>query len=289
MPGGGFVPQGIRLVEDLDGNGTADAGEPVAAPTTAITLAPGASINLLLVGTVPVGVATGASVDFTLTAQSPDGSVTKTATARLVQGNAATIVVTTVATPTAPVQGGTLNASITARADLPITGTTITVDGIPKPLVLLRATVPANTSLVSAVASDGAVVLYHRRNDPPDQYFTAPGPLATVDGIAFATATLAGGASLSGNVVVAIASNASGTITNGVTLTYDEQGLDRSVAGSALSVPLPSIASVLSFYGSDGLCPSGPPSCSPEARCTCSSMRAAATPIPTFARRSRSS
>ena len=248
--GGGFVPQGTRLVNDLNGNGIADAGEPLITPTTPLTLAPGASVKLLIVGTVPAGTAAGATANLVVTATSQDGTVTRTATATLNSGGAAPIVVTNVASPTSPVQGGTLTFTPEAHTTGgPVDGSAVTIDGVPATRVLLRVPVPANTTLRSATPSAGATVLYHRRNDPPNQYFTVPGPLAGVDGVAFAAPSLAAGQSLGGTAVVGIASNASGSIASNGTLTFNDQGTDRSVAAAPVTLALPALRSTVDLYG----------------------------------------
>ena len=250
VPGGNLVPQGARLVDDLNGNGIADPGEPVITPTTALTLAPGASINLLIVGTVAPGGAVGSATTFTLTAQSQDASVTKTATARLVSGGPAQAVVTSTTSPTAPVQGGTLTVAVEAHTtDVPVIGSGVTVDGVAQTLVLLRVPIPANTSLATAASTTGAATLYHRRSDPPNQFFTTPGPLANVDGIAFALASLTAGQSLAGTVAVAIANNASGTLRSTTTFTFNDQGIDRSAAATPIALNLPSLQSSIKAYG----------------------------------------
>ena len=249
VPGGGLVPQGARLVNDLNGNGIADPGEPVITPTTASTLAPGASVNLLIVGTIASGSTPGAATTFTLTVQTQDQSVTKTASARLVS-SATQAVVTSATTPLAPVQGGTLTFAVEAHAtDVRVVGSAVTVDGIAQSLVMLRVRIPANTSLATATSTTGMITLYHRRNDPPNQFFATPGPLANVDGIAFAAPSLTPGQSLAGNVTVAIAGNASGTLRSATTFTFSDQGIDRSTAATPIALVLPPLQSTLRAYG----------------------------------------
>src|SRR6266481_6247791 len=49
--GGGFTPANLQVVQDLNGNGRADPGEPGVAPGGSVALTSGQSVHLLLTGT----------------------------------------------------------------------------------------------------------------------------------------------------------------------------------------------------------------------------------------------
>jgi uncharacterized repeat protein (TIGR01451 family) len=162
-------------------------------------------------------------------------------------GASAPLAVVSTPTPMAPVQGGTLVFSVEAHAgSTTVAGSVVTVDGVAGTLVLLRVPIPANTTLATAT---GTGTLYHRRNDPPNRYFTTPGPLADIDCVAFTAPSLAAGQSLAGNVAVAIATYASGTLRSTTSLTFNDGSSDRSAAATPIALALPTLQSSIKAYG----------------------------------------
>lgn len=74
LPGSDFSLSGIKIVEDLNGNGVADPGEPVLEPGDKVSLDVGQQVSLILVGTVPTTANAGDLSNLQLVAVASAGS-----------------------------------------------------------------------------------------------------------------------------------------------------------------------------------------------------------------------
>jgi len=253
VAGGSVAPTGLEVVEDANGNGIADPGEPVLAGGATLTLAPGAAMNLLLVGTMPASATAGEAAQLKLTAKSQVQGATASNidTVNVVNGPA--IVLTKSASSTAPVPNALLTYTLSAtNSGLGVAGPiAVSVNGIATSLVVVRDAIPANTTFASATAiSPGAQLLYHRLGDPLNLYSTTPslGTGTGVDGVAFAAPSLAAAASLAGSFTVTVNANAAGTLSNVGYADFFALGANATVSSNPVQLSLPALAPTIRFY-----------------------------------------
>jgi len=249
---GGFAPVGLAIVEDLNGNGVADPGEPVLAAGGQLVLAAGTTLNLLLVGTVPASTVSGLSAQLRLQATDAANPAGVGVTDTLSVGGNPSVSVSKSASTSAPVQSGPLAYTVTARnsggaAAPPLA---VSVDGNAASLFVLRDAVPANTTYsASSSTTPGAQLLYHRAGDPPDAYLSAP-PVGTADAVAWALPDLPAGGTLVGRLGVTVDSNAAGTLANTAYAEYTSGGAAAAVPSNAVQLNLPALPPTIGFYTS---------------------------------------
>jgi uncharacterized repeat protein (TIGR01451 family) len=247
---GTLAPTGLAIVEDLNGNGVADPGEPVLGTSGQVTLAAGATLNLLVVGTVPAAATAGQSAQLRLLATDPANPGGASVVDTVSVGGAASIGVVKSASTAAPVQGGALAYTITAlnsggAAAAPVA---VSVDGAPATLFVLRDVVPANTSFAASTSTTpGAQLLYHRPGDAQDSYVSAP-PAPAPDAVAWALPELSAGATLVGRLGVTVDANAAGTLNNTAYAEFSSAGAATSVGSNAVQLALPALAPTVGFY-----------------------------------------
>ncbi|MDR3454541.1 MAG: hypothetical protein P4L96_17370 [Rhodoferax sp.] len=251
--GGSFAPTGLAIVQDTNGNGVADPGEPVLSSGGTVTLAPGVMLNLLVMGTVPVTASAGQAAQIRLSATSvaQGATASNTDTVNVVSG--AAVSVTKSASTATPAQGGSLGYTLSAQnsgaaAAAPVA---VTVNGAAGTLFVLRDAIPANTVFASLSSSTpGAQLLYHRLGDPAGTYVTTPPAAGGVDGVAWGLATLPAGSSLVGNFSVTVNGNASGMLVNTGYADYSAQGANFTSASNPVQLPLAALAPTITFYTS---------------------------------------
>ncbi|MEB0138203.1 MULTISPECIES: OmpA family protein [unclassified Undibacterium] len=194
--GGALVVSGLKVVRDINNNGVVDPGEPTLTLNSAgvVTLAAGASMNLLISGTTPSQSSGVACV--TLGALTALQSVSASSSDLITLGNNAALSLTKSAsysgllipgvsdigfTVTANSQGSQIaqpNASAGALA------TAITVNGMPQSLILLSDVVPVGTQYNSASLQTnvtGALRLFRVAGDAPFNYRTSDAGAAAVE------------------------------------------------------------------------------------------------------------
>ncbi len=256
--GSSFSLINLNLINDQDGTGIPEQGEAVIPNGGTVTLAPGASISILISGNVPAtNLALGLSTQLLLTATSQAQNVTVSNTDTVTVANGASLVVNKSASTATPLPGGsiTYNLQVINNGNMAAAPATVTVNGNTAALVLLRDNIPANTIFSSIVAngsSGTATVLYHKLGDPSGQYVTiAPAP-ANIDGVAWAVPSLASGAKLSGSFSVTVLANASGSINNTAYADYVDTSAGPnvidSIASNAVQLALPALPSSIDFY-----------------------------------------
>jgi uncharacterized repeat protein (TIGR01451 family) len=252
--GGSMVPTSLGVVIDVNGNGVVDPGEPFLVSGDSIPLAPGALINLLLVGKVPVQALSGQNAQLRLTATTTaqNLSVNNLDTVNVVNGPAMSV--SKSASTSAPVQSAVLAYTLSAQNTglTPADPVAVTVDGRLASLVLLRDVIPANTTFDNlSSTTDGAKLLYHQLGDPALSYVSTVADKSNIDGVAWGVPGLFAGASLVGLLEVRVNANASGVLSNRGFVDYTTQGANFSANTNLVRLNLPTLVPTLNFYGSD--------------------------------------
>ncbi len=252
--GSGFVPVNVQVVQDVNANGRADAGEPVIPAGGAISLASGLGAALLVTGQLPAGASPGQTAQLTLRAVSQLQGAAASNTDSLNLTNGAAVQVSLAAS----------SASATPGAPLAFTATTVnngsvaadpvlaSVNGVPARLFLLRQPVPVNTAFVSAqpAANAGAQTLYHLLGTPANSYVSAVPAAGVVDAVAWGLARLPQGGSLQGQFSVLVNANASGTIVGTADAGWTDQAAPLTTVSNTVVLPLPANPAAIHFYSS---------------------------------------
>ena len=209
----------LALVWDRNGNGVADSGEPVLADGAQVgPLAPGQTMALVLTGQMPVNAAAAQTARVTLAATSTLQTQSARITDVVSAGTGAALRLVKSASALSPLPGQAVAFTITASnlGDRAAQGVPVQVDGAAQTLLLLRDTVPANTTFAAFGAAGNARALVHRLGQPEHAYDSVlPADLRQVDAVAFGwTEMLAPSASLARSFSVRIHDNAGGEIVN---------------------------------------------------------------------------
>lgn len=250
VAGGSFAATNLSVVEDSNGNGVVDPGEPVLANGATLNLSAGQQVNLLNTGLVPATATVGQStqVQITCITQLQHVHASNTDTITVVNGPA--ISVTKSASTQTPSQGSTISYTLSATntGNGAAAPAQIQLNGATASLFVLRDDIPANTTFAHALPSGNAQQLYHRIGDPASSYVTGLPALNMVDGVAWGLPALASGATLTTQFSVTVNSNASGTIANTAYADYVAQGANFSAPSNAVNLPLPALPPSISFY-----------------------------------------
>ena len=250
----------LFIVHDVNENGRSDPGEPTIEPGQEVTLAPLASITLIINGAVPAGIDVGKDADVVLTATSVDQRASMSNTDRVSTRAEAVVQLFKATSRLTAVPGDevtfTLTGVNTGRADAtPHSAGQTTVDGQPAGLVVLRDAIPANTTFVSAVAPGNAAVLYHLRGTPGFHAYTAsvpaPGLLPQIDAVAFGLSSIPVGHAFEFAFTVEINPIASGSVDNIAHLHYDVPSVPAEQPASSsnqVSVSVPYVPPLIRFY-----------------------------------------
>ena len=226
----GFDLSGLRLVRDANGNGLADAGE---AEVDSLTLAPGASADLVVLGQVPANASGDARL--TLHAQSGVQRIAASNTDRVsVSRDAITRVIKSALT-SAPQAGEEIRYGLLAthHGDAAAQPLNLSVDGVAARYVLLSDALPANTAFV-AITGQG-VALHHLSGEADTVWHTGtPLDASRVDAAAIGLAALPAGQSASATLTLRLHANASGTIANTARLRVAGGSTDSNTVRQAL-------------------------------------------------------
>lgn len=242
------------VVLDVNGNGRADAGEPVLAPGSVLDLRVGTPIHLVVVAEVSTRQPTGAQAKLLLSAQAASG-LTRTNTDTVEITGGVDVGITKGVNPAKPTVGGELTYVIGARigdAGLRPQPVNIKVDGQPRALVYVRDRLPANTVLVALDTPQGrGYPLYHAYGAAADEYTTVPpARLTDVDYVGYGVEPEALGQGFSFSFRVQLLPHAGGTIKNTAYLIYIDPSTGQTVelpsnaTASTLGWPAP----VIAFY-----------------------------------------
>ena len=257
---GSFVPASLQVIQDINGNGVADAGEPVLAADSVLQLASGASARLLVKGLTPASAVVGqsAQIKITATSQAQNISGSNTDTVTIVSGPAVTV--TQSASTTQPVAGRDL--SFTFRAVNTGNGTAapvpIVVNGMASQWFVMRSSIPANTAFAGLESgSTGGQLLYHRLGDPLASYVPTVPTDAAVDAVAWVVPALTGtegpisSGMLSGTLRLKVNSNAAGVVSSEGYADYVSQGTTLTTTSNLLRLPLADHPPTITFYASN--------------------------------------
>jgi uncharacterized repeat protein (TIGR01451 family) len=247
---GDYTATGIAIVQDTNSNGIVDAGEPVLPNGGVVTLANGATLNLLITATVPGSAVTPQSTQIQLTAHGQTQGATASNTDTIIVAGPI-IAVSKTASTSKPLPGATFSYTLNAQntGALGANPVVVTVNGQAASLVVLRDAIPANTVFATLNSPTvGVQPLYHRLGDPANTYVTAAPISSGIDGVAWGLPTLPAGATMSGTVGVSVNGNASGTLANTGYLDFLGKGVWTVQASNALTLTLPPLAPTVTFY-----------------------------------------
>ena len=254
--GSAFTPLNVQVILDVNANGRADAGEPVIARGGELSLAPGASANLLLIAQAPIANTAGQTAQLVLAAvsQLQNARASNTDTVTLTAGAA---IVATLASSSSTVSAGetfSLTAAATNSGSQPAAATAVVLNGSAATLFVLRVPIPANTRFASAQSSTsaGAKTLYHLLGSATNTYVTILPADAVVDAVAWGVVSLAQGASLQGQFAVTVNSNAAGTIVGTAYADWTDQTAPLSTVSNTVMLPLPVRPADIAFYTNTG-------------------------------------
>ncbi|NML85962.1 hypothetical protein [Polaromonas sp.] len=256
VAGGTFTPLNLQLVQDLNGNGRVDPGEPVITTGATVTLAAGASANLLLWGQVPASATAGQTAQIVLTATSQLQGATASNTDKLTVSSGAALQVTLGASSPSTGPGAQLifTAAVVNSGNVPAMPAALTVDGVPASLFLLSVAIPAQTSFVSAQpsADPDSQLLFHLQGAASTAYVSLVPAGSVVDGVAWAIASLAPGRTLQGQFTVGVNGNAAGIVSAIAYANWTDQGVPTRTPGNLLLVQIsPRLVRIAFFTGSD--------------------------------------
>ena len=238
--GDGYDLSGLRLVRDANGNGLADAGE---AEVGSITLAPGASADLVALGQVPADA--GGAASLTLRAQSGTQRIAASNTDRVDVTRGAVTRVVKSALTSAPQAGEEIRYGLLAthHGDTAAQPVNLSVDGAAASYILLSDALPPNTDFVS-IAGQG-VALHHLSGEADTVWHAgAPADAGRVDAAAIGLATLPAGQSASATLTLRLHANASGAIANTARLRHAGGSTDSNT----VSQPLPARPARIAYY-----------------------------------------
>lgn len=254
--GGGFVPVNLQIVRDTNGNGRADSGEPVFGPGSLVSLAPGGSAALLVIGQVPAGAAAGQTARIVLGATSSVQSAAATNTDSLNLTNGAAVQVTLAASTTSATPGVHFGLTATAvnNGSAPAGPVAVSVNGVAASLFVLRIPIPVNTTFVSAQQSTnaGAQTLHHIGGTRANSYATAVPVGAVVDALAWSVPAMPSGGGLQGQLSVQPNANAAGALSATAYVDWNELGANFVTPSNTVQLGLPTRPASIRFYPPTG-------------------------------------
>lgn len=249
--GSAFTPTGLQVVQDLNGNGSVDAGEPVV-PAAGIELPVGGRVYLLVTGRTPATGTAGQRAQVTLTATSTaqGARASNTDAFTLTGGPAVQVVLSASVAATAPSEAVTWTADVTNSGAGTAAPQAITVDGANSTGFVVRIPVPANVGFewVAPPANPSTRTLYHLAGAASSTYVTAAPAGVMVDAIAWALPELAAGASMQGKFRVRVNGNAAGTIGDTAYVDWVDQGKLALATSNTVWLPLPPRSARVEFY-----------------------------------------
>jgi len=251
-PGGSFTPGNVQVVRDVNGNGRADAGEPVMAAGDTVSLAPGERANLLITAQAPAITAPGQTAQLVIAAVSQlQGATAKnTDTVTLTSGAAVQVSLAASASSTRPGDTFSLSATAINNSNAPAAPVNISLNGVPASLFVLRIPVPANVTFAAAQASTmpGVQTLYHVLGTPANSYVSAVPAAAQVDAVAWGAASLPSGGRLQGEFSMTTNANAAGIVKGIAYADWIDQAAPLSTASNQVLLSLPERPVGIGFF-----------------------------------------
>ena len=247
----------LRIYGDLNGNGMVDSGEPrLDENATPITLNSGQSYDLIVTGLVPLTARAGQNARLQINAATANGNANGNANTRA--QNTDTITVSSGAAVEVRKSASTSNAArgqivsydltATSRGSAAPDAAPVTVDGAARSFVLLRDSVPANTTLISWTTTGQNQLLYHRLGDGANVYTTAQN--GVTDGVALGISNFLPNSTVRATLTVRINANASGAFDNTADVIYRAGSADKTITApsNTVGVSVPIAPPTVSYY-----------------------------------------
>ncbi|MDB5953773.1 MAG: hypothetical protein JWP60_381, partial [Ramlibacter sp.] len=251
LTGAGFAPANLQVVQDLNGNGTVEAGEPVV-PASGIDLAVGARVHLLLTGQVPRTGAAGERAQLVITAVSvaQGARASDTDNLTLTAGPAVQVVLSASVAAATPAQPVTWTAVAVNSGSAPGGAMAISIDGAPTNAFVLRVPMPANANFDWAGTSTNVSSrrLFHLATAAAGSFVTTVPAGAAVDAVAWAMSELPAGGSLQGEFRVLVGGNAAGSISDTAYADWSDQGALLLATSNTVVLPLPARPAQIGFF-----------------------------------------
>ncbi|MGB5443171.1 MAG: carboxypeptidase regulatory-like domain-containing protein [Gammaproteobacteria bacterium] len=250
LGGNDFNLLNISMLQDLNGNGLADAGEPAIAQGGTVIVAAGANFDLVVTADVPAAASPGQSSMLMTEAVSLSGvtsaAVIDTIDIQPVPDPALSLLADKGTALPGDVVEFTLNAANSgAGAAGPID---VRVDNVDTTLFILRGPVPVNTTYLGITGSGTAQLLYHVAGDALHDYSSIPpANPASVDAVAFGYVNAPAGFSQQTGFNVTLNANAGGIISNQATLYYSN-AQDEEIDSNPVLVSLPAATAAIDYY-----------------------------------------
>ena len=251
--GDNFDLTGLTLYRDSNGNGAVDAGEPLLAAGSTITLAPGESADVVLQGQIGASVPLGQSALVNFTATSQLQGATQTVTDTVLTALGASMRLQKSVSKLTAVPSDVLTFTLTAQntGSAAATGVPVLVDGSPVSRVVVRDAIPANTAFVQVGAAGPGTPLYHSAGADANTYTsTPPADLASVDAVGFGFVKIDAGQTVVRTFDIKINANASGDIVNRAKVGFND-GLSAgaaSVDSNQTTTTVPKLPPTIAYF-----------------------------------------
>ena len=250
LTGDAFDLSDLRLYRDLNANGVVDAGEPQLDASSFILLQAGQSADFIITGVAPATARPGQNARVQIEARVQNGAATaqNVDTINVAAGVSVEVRKSASTQNAARGQVVTYNLTTISRGSVSPDPLPISVDGATRSYVLLRDTVPANTSLLDFAPTGLGTPLYHRIGDAAGVYTTSPN--GVTDGVALGLTSFAPGNTVRATLRVRVNNNASGPFDNTADLAYRELGAVTNVVApsNTVNVAVPLAPPVLNYY-----------------------------------------
>ena len=233
----------LSLAVDGNANGRFDNGETQIASGSTVVLAPGQSIDLLLLGSVPADAPPAGVARLRLDATTQLQSFSESNTDSVSVASGAVVQLSKSASKLTPARGDEVDFTVTASntGNAASAGIPISIDGVAASAVLLRDIIPANTRFVSLVGPATATALYHRLGDAQHVYTSTPAADPTqIDAVAYAYTALAAGQGIGMTLRVRIDDIAPKTINNTARVYHDDGAGATSTASNDVKLTISS-------------------------------------------------
>lgn len=239
--GSGYTPDALQILTDPGGTTTIVSADQ---PVNSVTLAPNASVDLLVTGYVPSQSSQGAAATVILTATG--GGLSQTNSDVIQVSGTAQVVVSLTSPQSVAVPGETATFNATAT-DYSVTAgpVAISVNGAASNFFLLTLPVPVGTSFISA--QTGAQILYHSLGQPADSYTTSP--VGQVDYVAAGLASLPVSGSVSLSLNVGVNTNVSATIVDTAVANWvNSTPATQLTYSNQVQLPITTVAPAIEFF-----------------------------------------
>jgi uncharacterized repeat protein (TIGR01451 family) len=245
----------LQLINDVNGNGMFDSGEP-ASSLTSLPLAQRSVLNLIVVGNVPASAGNGRTARLNLTASTALQSVSVSNVDTIRTSNALELKLAKTASTVSALPGDVVSFTLTGSNTgiVAPNGVAILIDGVPSIQVIVRDAIPVNTTFSSAVTPQNGVLLYHLVGSATHTYtLNKPSDLQRIDAIAVAYSGLAPQSVVTVQFTIRINENASGNVYNQGRIYFVDPLTSQvdNIRSNEVEIAVPETMPWLNFYGKD--------------------------------------